>query len=539
MSDAALNSMNRAQSQTRLGLLPEPFQTLLGSKKLIQGKYRLEGLLGRGGMSVVFRAEHVILRQPVAIKFLNVDRCEPSAISRFLREGRSIARIRSEHVARVIDVDTVAGTLPYMVLECLHGQDLSQTLQQRGPLPLEQAVDYVMQALEAVAEAHTLNIVHRDLKPSNLFVVQRADGQQSIKVIDFGISKSVEDSDQTAFTQKHSILGSPEYMAPEQALGEVEVDARADLWSIGIVLYELLSGTCPFQGPDYIETLRMVVRDDPPSLAAKCPHLPPQLEAIIGRCLQRDRDKRYQTAGELARALLPFGSQRARMSYDSVVGLEEEAENARAIPVVEDPVPSSDEGARDEWKSVGTAELARAVEEAAFISEDSPDAEATSPRPQFEWTGGDTRLDLRSTQRSRNVNKAPRADSGKMRDAARPWTAHPGSPVGLVARELNEWTDHGGPLITVVEGTVPSVNEGMTTQATKEWIRKPEIKNRKVRMVAKHKTVRARKSSRTNIVLWALTTICTVATAAALLAQSSGTPEPKVESSMIVHSAAR
>jgi serine/threonine protein kinase len=486
-----------------------------------------------------------MLRQRVAIKFLNVDRCEPSAISRFLREGRSIARIRSEHVARVIDVDTIADTLPYMVLECLHGQDLSQTLQQRGPLPMEQAVDYVMQALEAVAEAHTLNIVHRDLKPSNLFVVQRADGQTSIKVIDFGISKSVGDSDQTAFTQKHSILGSPEYMAPEQALGEVEVDARADLWSMGIVLYELLSGTCPFQGADYIETLRMVVRDDPPSLAAKCPHLPPQIEAIIRRCLQRDRDKRYQTAGELARALFPFGSQRARMSYDSVVGLEEEAENARLIPVIEQPVPSSDadadadSDARNEWKSLATAELARAVDEAAFISENSPAREATSPRPQFEWTGSVTRRDLRSTQQSPNVSNARRGNSGKMRDAARPWTPHVGSPVGVVARELNEWTDHGGPLITVVEGTLPSVNDGMTTRATKEWIRKPEIKTGKGRLVAKHKMVRARKSSRTNIVLWALTGVCMVMTAAALLAQSSGTPEPKVVSSTIVHGAAR
>lgn len=289
---------------------------------LVASKYRLERQIGRGGMSIVFSARHNTLRQRVAIKFLSLEQDDSgAAVARFLHEGRAAAKIRSEHVARVIDVDVTGAGLPYMVMEYLEGRDLAQLLEQRGPLPIERAVDYVMQALEAVAEAHTLKIVHRDLKPANLFVIRRADGKKEIKVIDFGISKSLGDSEQTAFTRAHSLLGSPQYMSPEQALTPTDIDHRTDLWSMGIVVYELVAGACPFEGETYLEILKKVTAEEAPALTSRCAAAPPELERVMRRCLQRDREFRFQNADELARALLPFGSRQARISYDTIVGV--------------------------------------------------------------------------------------------------------------------------------------------------------------------------------------------------------------------------
>ncbi len=322
---------------------------------LLAGKYRLERQIGRGGMSIVFAARHTTLQQPVAIKFLCLEQDESgAAVARFLHEGRAAAKIRSEHVGRVIDVDVTGAGLPYMVMEYLEGHDLAHLLQQRGPLPVDRAVDYVMQALEAVAEAHTLNIVHRDLKPSNLFVVRRADGKKEIKVIDFGISKSLGDSDHTAFTRPHSLLGSPQYMSPEQALTPTDIDRRTDLWSIGIVLYELLAGACPFEGDTYLEILKKVTAEDPPSLAASCPAVSRELERVVRRCLERDRELRFQQADELARALLPFGSRHARISYDTIVGVSLRQDDK---PTSSPAFLQHQERAREAWTVNRNAEI--------------------------------------------------------------------------------------------------------------------------------------------------------------------------------------
>jgi serine/threonine-protein kinase len=241
-------------------------------------------------------------------------------VARFLREGGAAAKIRSEHVAQVIDVGTIPGDIPCIVLEFLEGCDLAYELKQRGPLRVDLAVDYVMQALEAIAEAHKLSIVHRDLRPSNLFVARRSDGQTAIKVIDFGVSKSLANLDQTALTQRHSLVGSPEYMSPEQARNAVDIDTRTDIWSMGVVLYELLCGMRPFEGKAYLDILAKVLDEDPLPMSQTGYRVPRALEQIVRRCLERDRDKRYQTAGELACALLPFGTERARSSYENIVG---------------------------------------------------------------------------------------------------------------------------------------------------------------------------------------------------------------------------
>ncbi len=306
--------------------------------EVIAGKYRLGRQLGKGATSVVFAAQHAVLGHPVAIKFLNLEQIESeAALAHFLNEGRLAAKIHSQHAARILDVNMVPPAPPYIVMEYLDGQDLAHMLHQRGTFPVSRSVDYIMQALEAIAEAHIMNIAHRDIKPSNLFIVRRPDGRKDVKVIDFGISKNLLSSEEHAATWQGALLGSPGYMSPEQVESPRDVDTRTDLWSVGVVLYELLSGKPPFQGKTLIELFRKITEEDPRSLVACCPHVPTELETVIRRCLERNRVRRYQNAVELGSALLPFGSHRARISYDSIVGVSlqscEDDDSLRRLPI--------------------------------------------------------------------------------------------------------------------------------------------------------------------------------------------------------------
>src|SRR5689334_6553526 len=212
--------------------------------QMLAGKYRVERILGTGGMGVVVAAKHVELNILVAIKFLLPHvLSNQTAVARFAREARAAVRIKSEHVARVSDVGTLESGAPYMVMEYLDGGDLSAWLKERGALPVEQAVEFVLQASEAIAEAHALGIVHRDLKPSNLFVTRRRDGSMTVKVLDVGISKTTSiDAAAMDMTATTAVMGSPLYMSPEQLQSSKDVDARSDIWSLGIILYELLAG---------------------------------------------------------------------------------------------------------------------------------------------------------------------------------------------------------------------------------------------------------------------------------------------------------
>src|SRR3954454_18638740 len=222
-------------------------QDEIAEGRVLAGKYRIERVLGRGGMGVVVAAHHIHLDEKVAIKFLLPEAvANAEVLGRFVREARAAVRIKSEHVARVSDVGTLEGGEPYMVMEYLEGSDLAEWLLQRGALPVEQAVEFLLQASEAIAEAHALGIVHRDLKPANLFVVRRADGLLSIKVLDFGISKVTDASMAAgAATSTLALMGSPLYMSPEQMESARTADARSDIWSLGVILYELLTGACP------------------------------------------------------------------------------------------------------------------------------------------------------------------------------------------------------------------------------------------------------------------------------------------------------
>ncbi len=289
----------------------------LAEGQVLAGKYRVERVLGRGGMGVVVAAHHIHLDERVAIKFLLPEALvNAEATQRFVREARAAVRIKSEHVARVSDVGMLEGGEPYMVMEYLEGSDLADTLRERGALPVEQAVEFVLQASEAIAEAHVLGIVHRDLKPANLFVVRRADGVASVKVLDFGISKvSGPASDGEAhLTRTSAVMGSPLYMPPEQMAASRNVDPRADIWALGAILYELLCCRAAFLGESLPEVCLKIATLPPPPMRDFRADLQPGLEAVVLRCLEKDRERRYDNIAQLAHALLEFAPKRARSS---------------------------------------------------------------------------------------------------------------------------------------------------------------------------------------------------------------------------------
>jgi eukaryotic-like serine/threonine-protein kinase len=273
---------------------------------VLAGKYRVDKILGVGGMGMVVAATHVELDQRVALKFmLPHAAASQQASERFLREARAVVRLRGEHVCRVLDVGRLDAGAPYIVMELLEGEDLSQLLERRAALPAGEAVDLLLQAMEGIAEAHVNGIVHRDLKPGNLFVTSDSDGSPLVKVLDFGISKS---SVAGAATRTGEMMGSPAYMAPEQMTSCKTVDARADVWALGVILYQVLTGALPFAG-DTLPALCMSVIHEPaqPPLALRA-DVPAQVSAIVMRCLEKLPSARFADVGELASALAPFGS---------------------------------------------------------------------------------------------------------------------------------------------------------------------------------------------------------------------------------------
>ncbi len=270
---------------------------------LVLGKYRVERVLGRGGMGIVLAARHIELGELFAIKLLLPNTLgQPGAVERFVREARATVRLKSEHVARVVDVGRLEMGVPYMVMEHLDGLDLAAVLRSRSPLPLEEAAVYVLQACEAISEAHAAGIVHRDIKPANLFLTRRANGDPCIKVLDFGISKC-QDGGELDLTQEGHLLGSPQYISPERMSRGASADGRCDVWSMGVVLYRLVTGNLPFRGQTVYEIISSVQRDDPPPPSVVIPGLPPELDAVLGRALQKAPALRFQSIEELTEAL--------------------------------------------------------------------------------------------------------------------------------------------------------------------------------------------------------------------------------------------
>ena len=290
--------------------------------EVIAGKYVIERVLGEGGMGIVVQATHMHLDERVAIKFLLPQALgNEEAVARFAREARAAVKIKSEHVARVSDVGTLETGAPYMVMEYLHGQDLAELVRTQGPLPTQDAADYLLQACEAIAEAHALGIVHRDLKPANLFLIRRADGSPCVKVLDFGISKMTSpgsSGSDLGMTRTHAIMGSPLYMSPEQMASTRDVDARADIWALGAILYELVTGRVPFQADTMPQLCGMILQEPVPPPRSVRADVPDALQDVILHCLEKDRTKRFQNVAELAVALAPSAPRSSLRSAERI-----------------------------------------------------------------------------------------------------------------------------------------------------------------------------------------------------------------------------
>ena len=314
---------SRRQRQTRLHLarhrqsqhgrqLPRGLSAmtqLVNIGDVLAGKYKVDKILGIGGMGMVVSAMHLELDQRVALKFMLPDAlASEQATERFLREAKAAVKLRSEHVCRVLDVGKLDTGAPYIVMEFMEGEDFAQMLKRRGPLDVAEACDYLMQALEGLAEAHANGIVHRDLKPGNLFVTTDNDGSPLVKVLDFGISKS---SIGGSATKTGDIMGSPAYMAPEQMASSKNVDARADLWAVGVIAYQAVTNRLPFEADTLPALCMCVMGETPVSPEQIRADLAPAFGKVVMRCLEKSAAHRYGDLAELAAALAPFASAEA------------------------------------------------------------------------------------------------------------------------------------------------------------------------------------------------------------------------------------
>ncbi len=296
----------------------QPFIMPFTPGQIVGRKYEIIKLLGVGGVGFVVAANHIELGEKVALKFLKPDMLvNPEVVGRFAHEALASVRIKSEHVARVFDVGSLRDGTPFIVMEFLNGRDLFDLITQDGPQPIRRSVDYVLQACEALADAHACGVVHRDIKPENLFLLQRSEGIELVKVLDFGISKLAL----TGSAMKSNVplirtmlpMGSPVYMSPEQIRASKDIDCRTDIWSMGCVLYELLTGSAAFDAPSLTQLSATILEQNPPLPSLGHPEIPAELDKIVSRCLEKNPSDRFQNVAELAMALYPYGPRRARI----------------------------------------------------------------------------------------------------------------------------------------------------------------------------------------------------------------------------------
>jgi eukaryotic-like serine/threonine-protein kinase len=313
----------------------------LARGQVIDGKYTIETLLGAGGMGVLAQARHRVLNTSVVIKLLRAPEVDEETLQRFLREARAGAALDSAFVARVLDAGILDNGRPYLVLEHLQGSDFAALLQRDGPLRPADAVLYVLQAAEALAVAHSHGIVHRDIKPANLFLADSTDGGRMLKVLDFGIAKAAEDSgiDQASrtLTGTAAVMGSPRYMSPEQLEHTAGVDARTDVWSLGAVLYELLSGAPAFDAANLAGLAAAILTREPRPLRELREDVPSRLAAVVARCLRKQRGERFQSMAELAGALAPFAPAEGSSLVERIRRISEKSHSSVMPPSRELP----------------------------------------------------------------------------------------------------------------------------------------------------------------------------------------------------------
>jgi eukaryotic-like serine/threonine-protein kinase len=311
---------------------------------LIAGKYRVVCQLGEGGMGVVELAVHEPLGVKVAIKTLNREGRTGADEKRFLLEAQTAAQLKSEHIARVTDVGSLADGRQYMVMEYLEGETLAARLSRRGRLPQAEAVDFIVQACAGLAEAHASGIVHRDIKPSNLFLTRRPDGSNCVKVIDFGISKFDVGVRAPALTNTGLAVGTPLYMSPEQVKHAKSIDGRSDVWALGVVLYELLSGKSPFEDESLGVTLVNILEKSHPAIRDRVTDIDPALAAVIDACLVKDPSGRHDSVVVLADKLGPFGTEDTKRLASRIPKIAERTAARVQVALPQEVAPPPDSG---------------------------------------------------------------------------------------------------------------------------------------------------------------------------------------------------
>jgi serine/threonine protein kinase len=343
---------------------------------VLAGRYRVKRVLGKGGMGLVVAATDSELHRNVAIKLLLPALvADPEALARFRREARAAVLLTSEHAVRVHDVGELPSGVPFMVMELLAGKDLDDVVRERQRLPHAEAVDYVLQAIEAIAEAHGHGVIHRDIKPRNVFLTHKASGAALVKVLDFGLAKSTIPGEQ-GLTNTFAVMGSPEYMSPEQMRGTRDVDARTDIWALGVTLYELLTGGCPFVAPSTPELFIKVFQEKPRPPHEVYADIPFGLSRVILRCLEKTPDARYPTVAELAAALEEFASPSAE---GTAARVERVLQTVRPGRVLSSAPPPAMDDAGPTQRNDGRAETVTA---AAF------DSSPQHRRLRLKWSVG-------------------------------------------------------------------------------------------------------------------------------------------------------
>jgi serine/threonine-protein kinase len=295
---------------------------------VIAGKYRIESVIAVGGMGTIVSAIHADLGQRVAIKLMPKRAAKrPAAVERFMREARTAAAIENDHVVRVFDVGRLETGLPFMVMEHLDGKTLAELIFARSPIPLEEGLDWVLQASVAIAECHAKGIVHRDLKPENIMVLERPGQRGFVKLLDFGISKTdwfdaKSEKKRSGLTTTADVFGTPTHMSPEQVRSAKNVDARSDIWALGVVLYEVLTGLPPFMADTLTALSAMITSDTPRRPIMRRPELPPGVDEAVMRCLEKQPEARPQSIAELAELLAPFVAAPTRASIDRIRSID-------------------------------------------------------------------------------------------------------------------------------------------------------------------------------------------------------------------------
>jgi eukaryotic-like serine/threonine-protein kinase len=286
--------------------MSSPGTSLVGT--VVAERYRLESVLGTGGMGTVYQALQEPLRRRVALKLLHPQFLdEPEVIARFRREAKAASRVQHPSIAQIFDFGFAADQSPYLAMEFVEGESLSRVLEQAGPLSVARALNILVQVAESFVAMHGAGVVHRDLKPHNILVTPPSKTADRIKVLDFGLAKIVGKDSSCSLTARGVVLGTPEYMSPEQVAGE-KVDARTDLYSFGVVAFQLLTGRVPFQG-SVLAVMCAHIQDAPPSpsSAARRVDLPPALDRLVLRCLSKRREERFERAEHLLEALRSLG----------------------------------------------------------------------------------------------------------------------------------------------------------------------------------------------------------------------------------------